>query len=162
LALTHDPAIGGNYNMTAGVMYFSRMHLPVAATATNIHIGVYGAGSSLTAGQNFAMIYSAAGALLGTTADQSASWNSTGWKTMPIAGGPVELAAGDYYGAIYFNGSGTAVSPIGRTGFGLSYNLGLVSPNLRMGSANTGLTTAPPANMGGQANSGLGPLVGLS
>lgn len=70
--------------VVSGQLRVGLLHLPYAATITNIHIYITATGSGFTAGQSFAALYDASNALLGVTADQSGSWPSTGEKTMAL------------------------------------------------------------------------------
>lgn len=147
---------------TAGTVYLTRVHLPVASSVTNI-VGYVGtAGNTLTAGQCFAALYSAAGAKLDQTADQASAWGSTGLKTMALAGGAASRPAGDYYIAVWFNGT---TGPAFARGSGLAaalVNANLSAPNLRFASADTGVTTTGPSNLGGQTVISLSYWFGLS
>lgn len=146
-----DPALyTTGSTTTGGTVYLSRLHLPVAATVTNVCLFVTAVGVALTSGQCFAALYSAAGGLLGTTADQSAAWVSTGLKTMALAGGTYSATAADYYVAFFWNGS---TSPTWLRGASQSsVNVGLSAPNLRFASADTGRTTSMPSTLGAQSS----------
>jgi hypothetical protein len=130
---------------TAGTFYVVRLHVPVATSATNILTSVVTAGVALTSGQCFAALYQG-GNLLGTTADQSGSWISSGNKTMAISGGPVAVVAGDVFVGFWFNGT---TGPAFVRGTSLAFiNFGLTLTSLRFGTANTGLTTTAPGTLG--------------
>ncbi len=153
-----DPAIVNSQTVlsTAGRSEFARLHLPVAAPVTNVLLYVGTAGATLTAGQCFAALHGPTGTLIGQTADQAAAWASTGVKTMALAGGPYALAAADYIVEFWFNGTtgpaiGRAVG--GGVGNAAFLNVGLASPSLRCGTANTGLTTTAPGTLGTQTAS---------
>src|SRR6185369_6600892 len=53
---------------------------------TGIFLGVGTAGSGLTAGQSLVGVHNSSGVLLGSSADQSASWASSGLKKIPLTG----------------------------------------------------------------------------
>lgn len=130
---------------TAGLLYVVKLHVPAAQPVTNIVASVLTAGVGLTAGQCFATLYQF-GAKLGITADQAAAWASTGNKTMPIAGGPVNVAAGDVYVTFHFNGT---TGPAFSRGAGIAFvNIGLNTTVARYGTADTTITTTPPATLG--------------
>lgn len=149
----------------AGTLNLVRVHVPVQSTITNIITFVSTAGATLTAGQCFAALFNAAGALIAITADQSTAWTSTGIKTMALAGGPYLQAAGDYYVGLWYNGTTPPTlirtSSIGGSGTANPINIGLAS-NFRYATANTGLTTAAPANLGALTASAIAWWVGLS
>jgi hypothetical protein len=111
----------------------------------NIVVEVSTAGATLTANQCLAGVYQN-GVLLGTTADQSTVWNSTGVKTMALANTPT-VEQGLVYVAFVYNGTtaptfvaqsaSTAVSSVA------AINNGLV----RQGSGGSAITTALPASL---------------
>lgn len=154
VAWTTDPLLiqaGGQAPGTAGAMQFVRLRLAAPASVAAIRMHVTSGGVSLTSGQCFAALYTAAGALVAVTADQSGEWISTGMKSMALVGGPFDLAPGDYYVAFWFNGT-TGPSWARATGTGATFaNVGVTAPNLFAGTANTGLTTTAPATMGAQS-----------
>lgn len=153
LTWTFDPAAAGvGITIVGGTLYLARVHLPVAGSVTNIVCRVSVGGGTLTAGRCFGALYTAAGALIGVTADQSGSWNSTGTKTMALAGGPFAQAAADYYVGLWWNGTTSPTFSGGTTSGGAS--AGLSAPNLRFATADTGLTTTAPANFGAQVTAG--------
>jgi len=110
------------------------------------------AGSTLTASQCLAGLYQS-GTLLGTTADQSTPWSSTGYKTMAISGGAVAVVAGDVYVAFFANG--TTLPTLLRGFNNTAVNGSLASPNLRFATADSGRTTSFPASMGSQSATAL-------
>lgn len=151
LAWTCDPALVVSSNTTsAGQLVFARVHLGQAAPVTNVDLYASTPGSTLTAGQCFAALYDSAGALIGVTADQAASWVTGGLKSMALVGGPFVRQPGDYYIAWWHVGTtGPAWARVANQATGLA-NLGLSAPNNRFGTANTGLTTTAPPTMGAQ------------
>jgi parallel beta-helix repeat protein len=132
----------------AGTLYVVRVHVPVAATVTNILAAVANAGAGLSSGKCFAGLWDASSkALVGATADQSTNWSAAGAKTMPLPG-PVRLTAGDYYIGIYASGSTLPSFVRGNNQVGGTVtNVGL-SSNFRVASANTGLSSTPPGTLG--------------
>lgn len=139
-------ATTGTALATAGTLYVSKMHIRQPVSITNIVMWLTAVGVTLTTGQCFAAIWQA-GSLLGSTADQSASWvSATGAKVMAISSGPVSAAAGDIYVGYWFNGT---TGPAFMRGGGNSIvNIGLSAGNYRWGTANTGLTTTSPGTLG--------------
>jgi hypothetical protein len=122
-----------------------------AGTVTNIIALLTSAGSGLTSGQCFASLFTSAGTLLSSTADQAANWATSGRKVMALAS-PQTVAAGDYYVGWWYNGTTGPSLARGNLNFGTSFlNGSLASPNLLYASADTGLTTAAPASMGAQS-----------
>lgn len=155
--------VGAGSTPTDGVLQLALVHLPVAASITNVLLVVTTAGSSLTASNNIAGLWTAAGVKVGVTADQSGSWNSGGLKTMALTGGPFACAAGDYYVGWWLNGSGTDPA-FGRQGSVAAVNGGLAAPNLRFATADGSLTNAAsaPGPFGAQTAASIGWWAGLS
>ncbi len=133
----------------AGTMYVIKLHMPVATNVTNIITSMVAAGSGLTSGQCFAALYQG-GSLLGVTADQSGVWNTSGNKTMAIAGGAVAVAVGDVYVGMWFNGTTGPAPPRGVGGEAV-VNFGFAASAARFATANTGLTTTAPGSLSGFA-----------
>ena len=131
-----------------GTLYVVRVHVPVAATVRNILAAITNAGSGLRAGQCFAGLWSASGgARVGVTADQSTGWATTGVKTMALTS-TANLAAGDYYIGLYANGTTLPNFARGNNQIGGAFANAGMSGNFRVATANTGLTTTPPATLG--------------
>lgn len=153
LAWTYDVSAGLNSTiLTAGVLNLARIVLRQGATVSNLLMDVATAGSGLTAAQNFGALYDAAGNRVGITADQSASWTSTGLKTMALTV-PYVAAAGQYLIAMLSNGT---TPPTLQRGAGLaSVNAGTAGATLRYATQGAGLTTPPasfsPASMASNA-----------
>lgn len=163
-AWSYDGAmVSAGVTPSDGVLQLVRVHVPVASTVTNILLLVTIAGTSLTSGNNIAALYTAAGAKIDVTADQSTAWTTTGLKTMALSGGAYSAAAGDYYVAWWMNGSGTDPQ-FGSRGTLESINAGLSAPNLRFATANTGLTNAAsaPLSLGSQTAANAAYWVALS
>jgi hypothetical protein len=108
LAWTSDPQVNGTTGTLAtGVINLLRVNVRAGISCTNVLAWITAGGSSLTAGQNFAGLYNSAGTLVGTSADQTTPWAGTGLMTMPLTGGPFNLAAGFYWVALLSNASVT-------------------------------------------------------
>lgn len=147
LGWTHDPTLClGSYVLgIAGRLYLAKLHVPVAASVTNLVLLVGAGGSNLTAGECFAGLWDAAsGALLGVTADQSSAWASSGNRTAAIVGGPIAVGVGDVYVGVWFNG--TTGPALYRGGANPCSNVGLTYL-YRCGYVSGDLTTTPPATL---------------
>lgn len=148
ITYAYDPSSALNTIVITGggLIYVVRVYVPKATNITNIHLFVTTAGNTLTSGQCLAGIYQD-NTLLGTTADQSTAWASTGFKTMAISGGPVAVAAG--YVDIAFFGNGSTLPTLsrgsGQTGL---HNANLSAANSRFATADNGRTTSLPLNLG--------------
>jgi hypothetical protein len=129
---------------TLGDIQLVRMVLRSPQTISNIVVSVGTAGTTLTAGQNFAGLYNASGTRVALTADQTTPWGSTGVKTMALTA-PYVAAAGHYYVAFVTNG-------IAPPMFGAKTNLGATlingaSPANSYRFATNGTGTALPATL---------------
>lgn len=147
----------------AGTLRLSRIRRVPTASITNVLIYVTTGGSSLTSGQCFAALYTSAGALIGQSADQATAWQSSGIKTMALAGGPYSFAGGDCYVGLWYNG--TTAPTLLRAGVGSSgaqMNVGQSSSEYDCMYADTGLTTTAPSSIGAKTSSALYWWAGLS
>lgn len=143
-AWNYDPALTTTFaNPTAGTLYVYKVRLP-ATTITNI---VFYAASGTTPTTAYAALYvgTAAGALLSQSANQAGLYGAAGTKVFPL-GAPQVVTAGVYYAAFWCTGSGPGHTSV--TAAGGHPNAGLGSTVPRFGTANTGLTTTAPANIG--------------
>lgn len=130
---------------TGGTCYVQKLELQVPTLVTNLHAHVATAGATLTAGQNFAALYDASKTLLAATADQSAVWKSSGFKTMALSAAQT-VAAGYCY--VVFMSQGTTRPAFSRQANLAGMNGLLTAANSIWALANTGITTAMPATLG--------------
>lgn len=155
---TFDPVQiqAGTVLPTAGLAYVARIRA-VSNVISNIHFHVTAGGTSLTSGQCFASLHNDAGALLGAGAitasahgTGAAGWGDAGYKTLPlnVAQGVVPY---DYYRILWwFNGAGGPAFARASAVAASVINAGMSAPVLRFSTANSGLTTAAPGNIGAQ------------
>jgi hypothetical protein len=125
----------GSTGPTSGTVLMQKVWLRQDATITNVCIGIGSAGVTLTAGQNFAGLYDTSGNRIGVTADQSAVWNSAGFKQMPLTA-PVPVVAGAYYVALVSN---AATTPTLARGGVITSSF----PNANLTAVNGAFTTGP-------------------
>jgi hypothetical protein len=105
IAWTYDGAYQSAGAATAdGTVYLLGLYLRQQVTISNLWFGVTTAGTSLTAGQNWAGLYNSAGTKLADAALDSVI-NTTGTKTVAIT--PQVCPAGLYWVALLTNGTGT-------------------------------------------------------
>lgn len=149
----------GTILATAGLLHVCKLHVPKAATITNVEFHLSAAGSSLTSGQNFAALFSGAKALLSTTADQTTAWGSTGRKTMALSA-PQAVAAGFVYVGFFSNGS-TLPTPLRSSGQSM-INGGLAAADSFWATADTGRTTSMPSTIGTMTALSVSYAVGVS
>lgn len=144
LAWTANPILGtqAGFIPTAGGVRLSRFKLSRAATISTITVVINTAGATLTSGQCFAGIYDTSFARLAVTADQSASWTSTGAKAMALTS-PPSLAAGEYYAALLTNGTTGPQFACVSTSGGAFGTIGRSSTNYLGLSADSSQTSLP-------------------
>lgn len=149
IAWTQDPAqTAANSQLpAAGTLYLCRVHVPSDARVTNILTAVTSSSSTLTTGQCFAALYASYGSLIAATDDQSTVWATSGLKTMPLSGGPVDIVAGEYYIGIYANGTALPNFARGNNQIAGMVNAGL-SSGFRFAAGATKLAGEPPSSAG--------------
>ena len=131
-----------------GLIFVVKLYASSPLLITNLHLYVTTASATLTSGQNFAAIYNSSKNLLGTTADQSTAWVSTGLKTMAISGGPVTVPAGVFYIAFFTNATTRPAFLRTTSTVAVILNGILSATNAAFASANSGRTTSMPATLG--------------
>lgn len=138
---------GGGNTVSSGFLNIARLMLPNAITVTNLHLFCYSGGVTLTG--FYGALYTSAGALLSQSSN-IASPSSNTIVTIPL-GSPQAVSAGPVYVAFWqtFAGGSSTFLRLSNAGSVVA-NAGLASPNLRFGTANTGLTTTAPSTMGAQ------------
>ncbi|MGA4942140.1 hypothetical protein [Streptomyces cinereoruber] len=165
ISWTFDPAtnITAQSALTSGQLYMVRLAVRSAATVSTVVVPVGTAGSSLTAGQSLVGLYSSTGTLLAQSADQSASWTSTGAKSVPLAS-PVSVTAGYYVVGVMSNGT-TPPSLLrgSNASIGAGFaNIGLSTADSRFSTHGAGLTALPSSvSMGSRTPATAAMWVGL-
>jgi hypothetical protein len=142
-----DYLTGGTILAAGGTLYLVRVPVRQTRYVSNLLLNVTAAGSGLTSGQCFALLYAGApgGGLLAQSASQHTAWQSTGQVASALAA-PVQVPAGFVYVGFYANG--TTLPTFARHGTTAAVNAGLAATASKYGSANTGLTTTPPTSLG--------------
>lgn len=154
--------LSGSSGPTSGTVVTVKVFLRQPATVTNVCIAIGAAGVTLTAGQNFAGLYDAAGIRLGITADQSAVWNSAGFKQMALTA-PVAVAAGAYYVGIVSNAATPPTLARGGTITSSVANANLTATDAAWATGPAGQITLPASiAMGSRTLSSLPTWAGLS
>lgn len=129
----YDPALMNSGTAAGnGTLYLVRVNIrKPSVSVTNVSIYLQSAGTSLTANESFAGLYTSGGTLIGATADQSTNWTSGGSTvhTMALSGGPFTVNQGFVWVAIVTNFTGTAPQ-FGRAN------------NNQQAAANAGFTTS--------------------
>ncbi|MFG2995546.1 hypothetical protein [Streptomyces sp. NPDC048340] len=149
LAWTYDPNMAGHVTAqssggVAGRITLVRIILKEDITWSNIWIGVAGLDAGASLANCYLGVYSAAGNLLGTTADISSSlMTGATAKALPLVT-PFAAAAGTYFIAMLLGGTWTTNSlTFKSSGAGISVNAGLTAPNLRYSNMLTAQTSLP-------------------
>lgn len=127
-----------------GTVHVVKVEFQVNTLITNLHVHVATAGATLTANRNWAGLYSAAGALLASTADMSAVWNASGFKTMALSA-PQTVTPG--YGYVALVSNGTTRPAFARQANLAGMNGKLSAADALWATANTTITTALPATL---------------
>jgi hypothetical protein len=149
---TADPAndiIGAAALATAGTLYLSRVKT-LASLVTAIQVNLTVAGGTLTAGRCFAALFTDAGTLLSSTADQATAWTSTGVKDMALSVAQAVVPNSWYQVGLFFNGTTGPTLSIGANVSAALTNAGLAAAPYRYSTANTGLTTSMPGTFSAQ------------
>lgn len=143
IAWTYDPALSdGSSLVPTGTLNLMRVPIRAGVSTVSVTMCSTVAGVTLTAGQNLMGLYSSAGVLVAQTADQTASWLSTGTKTMAWTGA-TPLAPGMYWVAMLTNGTTAPQIQRGQTNAANAINYGLTAANSRFGTFGAGLTALP-------------------
>lgn len=143
-----DPAmvVSPSLALTSGTVTYSKITICATTVVSNIVLYLTAGGSTLTSGQNLVGIYDSSGVRQALSADQSASWTTTGTKTISV--GPVTLHPGDYYIAILSNG--TSPISINSSASNASMNAGITSAPYRANFSAGGQTSlASSITLGG-------------
>ncbi|MFD4921160.1 hypothetical protein ACFWNE_07550 [Streptomyces goshikiensis] len=160
LAWTYDPNMAGHVTAqsnsgVAGRITLVRIILREAITWSNIWIGLAGLDAGASLSNCYLGVYSAAGTLMGTTADISSSlMTGATAKALPLTT-PFAAPAGTYFIAMLLNGTWATNSlTFKASGAGISANAGLTAPNLRYSNMLTSQTSLPSSlTLSGQLTS---------
>jgi hypothetical protein len=160
---TFDPADVQSATIipTAGRLELARVRVS-GSTVTSILLTLTVAGATLTAGRNFAALFTDAGALLATSVDQSTNWQTAGLRTCTLAA-PQAVTPGSFVRVGFFS-NGTTLPTLARGAVafsGAALNPGMAGPAWRYSTADTGLTTAMPATLGAQTSAATAWWAGL-
>lgn len=111
-AWDYDPMFLESPVTQSGIIYLSKIFLHKTMTVSYIYFALMAQGA-LTAGQNFAGIYTSAGTLIVQSADQTGNWqNATGFIATPIPA--TTLEPGSYFIAFLFNSTEGTVGAMAR------------------------------------------------
>lgn len=150
LAWTFDPATCAAVKLVgSGNIVLARINVRSAMSVTNVVAAVTVAGATLTVSENFAGLYSSAGTLVASTADQSAAWTTAGVYQMALAGGPYALTPGFYWVAVLVNGTTGPTFLAGSALATAAPNAGFTVATARgafSGSGKTSLANITPAS----------------
>lgn len=142
-AWTFDPALSaGSTALSTGTLNLMQVAIRTARTLTDMTICSTVAGSGLTAGQNFVGLYDINGNRVALSADQSASWASTGTKIIPFTA-PVAVPAGYYWLAVLVNGTTPPQIQRGQTNAANAVNAKKTTATSRYATSGAALTALP-------------------
>jgi hypothetical protein len=140
-AATFDPRLPINATApTAGVISLIEVFVPESFTCTKIHLAIVTT-AGVTLANSFAGLYDDQGNLVGRSADQSSSWQSTGAKEISLIA-PVDLQGGRRYYVPILVGSAATMPTFARGGNVATTNAGTVAP-FRDSTIGSGLTALP-------------------
>lgn len=150
IAWSFDPAnVASGKAGTAGTLYLAALYVAKAATATKLLWGINTAGATVTSGQNFVGLYSAAGSRLASVG-VDARVTSTGLFTETIS---VSVTPGLYWVGFMFNAGTMPQVYRGQDLNATLMNSGAATSTLRFCTNGTGLTTALPSSITPSSNS---------
>lgn len=161
-AWSWDVALTGSTGSvtTAGLQQLVRIPVPQTIVATNVDVICSTLGA--TVANCFVGLHTSAGVLIGTSADQSTAFQSTGLKSSALVGGPFTIPGGPdqfVWGAFLCGSAGTMPSLLRvlANSSVAQENANLSAANFRICTNGTGLTAlatfTPSAN---SATVGLG------
>ena len=154
---------------TAGLLTLIRIRV-FGTVVTNIHMHCTTTATGLTSGQCLAGIFNSAGALLGAGAVTASAHGTgaTGWADGGAKLLPLTVAQSVTFGAFYYVGffanTATSLPTFSRclNSSGAITDIGQTAPNLSVATADSGLTTAMPNNLGAMTASATAYWVGVS
>lgn len=165
IAMPYAPELAASSAaLVSGTVTMTRVTIGAQATLSTLTVAVFGAGSGLTAGQNFGALYSAAGTRVAVTADQTTAWASTGEKNMAFTS-PYNAAPGLYYLALLSVGTTppTIFRTIAATAASDVINHGMTPATARYTTGPTGQTSMPASvTMASRTLSGTAFWMGVS
>lgn len=133
---------------TAGRLHTVRLPINRPVLVTAIQMSLSTVGATLTAGQNFAMIFDESGNRVGITADMSTLWSASPANLDMTLTAPVQINGPFCHVGFYANGSTLPTFRVSTnaTSFVGSANLG--SGTYRYGMSTSSLTSTPPSVVG--------------
>jgi hypothetical protein len=153
-AWTFDPAAIANQALilASGTLQGIRIYNPTAAAISISSVTLYVAVAGATLSNVGFCVYNAAGTLLTSSINTNGATNtafqSNGVKTVTFAAQTIPAGSSIVIG-FWFAGTTMPTLPRGNS-VALLNNVGLAAPNLRVFTANTGLTNNAPATIGTQ------------
>lgn len=134
----------GSIALVSGTVYMVEVVITAPVTLNSAVAVAFTAGSALTAAQNFAGLYNAAGTRVAVTADQTTAWGTAGVKTMNFTA-PVAVTPGRYYVALLSNGTTPPAFLRGLSAGAIpqALNIGRTAADGRWTTGPTAQTTLP-------------------
>ena len=141
--------INAAFAPNAGSVYIAKLDTPYGGSVSTIETVVATAGTGATALANcYAGLYDSTGARIAITAEQHASWNTGGRKSMLLVGAPYTLT-GSYYYAAFLVGtqSTTALQWSESSGQGDATSLNFDQPTTTLGQWTAGQSQGDRADV---------------
>lgn len=137
--------VGASGAVVSGTVKMARLpKFTQAKSVTSVCFHIAAAAITPTAGQCFAGIYRMDGTRVAVTADISGSLGVTGIITYALSGGPVALAAGEYYAALLQNAATPAtLGQLSSLGVASVLNAGLTAATAFHTDGPTAQTSLP-------------------
>lgn len=145
VTVNYDPeSISGTAGVNvSGTVYLHKVYLAQGQTVTGLAVGVQTAGATLTSGQNLLGLYDSSGNRVGQTADQSAVWTSTGYKSAALTASYAVTTAGFYYIAVLAVGTTPPAFYQAANAPSALFNANVAAGTFRHASGGTGQTSLP-------------------
>ncbi len=145
LTWNYDPQLfqgtaGAN---VSGTIYLHKMYLPQGQLVTGAALGIQTAGATLTAGQSLVALIDPSGSRVALSADQAASWVSTGLKLVNFASTFTTVTAGFYYVAILSVGTTPPAFYQQFNALSAFFNANTTAGNFKHCTDGTGQTSIP-------------------
>lgn len=133
---------GAGVNVS-GTIYLHKVYLAQGQTITGAATGVQTAGATLTSGQNLMGLYDSSGNRVAVTADQSAVWTSTGYKSANFTASYSVTTAGFFYVAILAVGTTPPAFYQAANALSVLFNANVAAGSFRHCTGPTAQTSLP-------------------
>lgn len=148
---------------TTNVVNLIRVNVRQPLLVTNVVLASTAGGASLTSGQNFVGLLSSAGTLVGTSADQTVAWGSSGLKPAALVSGPFTVAP-PFVWVVFVSNTSSTTPTFFRSGAlaAAAMNPGFTVSTARWATNGTATTALASVTPGSSTLAGTGYWAGLS